>query len=174
MQETEDPYSFGTLLGDVDLHLISEGTHRHLGDTLGAQVREQRGVPGVRFAVWSPNARRVSVVGDFNNWDGRRHGMRLRHSAGIWELFIPRLRSGTIYKYEIVAPSGEVLPLKADPVALRAEVPPATASMVADLSQISWTDAEWEAGRAERQTAAVPMSIYEVHAGSWFGRMAAK
>ncbi|WP_395014695.1 1,4-alpha-glucan branching protein GlgB [Dongia sp.] len=168
VQETEDPYSFGTLLGDVDLHLISEGTHRNLGATLGAQVMEQGGVAGVRFAVWAPNARRVSVVGDFNNWDGRRHGMRLRHSAGVWELFIPRLRPGTIYKYEIVAPSGEVLPLKADPVALRAEVPPATASMVADLALISWTDGDWEAGRAERQTAQAPMSIYEVHAGSWF------
>jgi 1,4-alpha-glucan branching enzyme len=167
VQETEDPYSFGTLLGDVDLHLISEGTHRNLGQTLGAQVMEQGGVSGVRFAVWAPNARRVSVVGDFNNWDGRRHSMRLRHSAGIWELFIPRLRPGTIYKYEIVAPSGEVLPLKADPVALRAEVPPATASMVADLSLISWTDQEWEAGRAARQTPKAPMSIYEVHAGSW-------
>jgi len=168
VQETEDPYSFGTLLGDVDLHLISEGTHRNLGATLGAQVMEQGGVAGVRFAVWAPNARRVSVVGDFNNWDGRRHGMRLRHSAGIWELFIPRLRPGTIYKYEIVAPSGEVLPLKADPVALRAEVPPATASMVADLSLISWTDSDWEAGRAARQNAQAPMSIYECHAGSWF------
>jgi 1,4-alpha-glucan branching enzyme len=168
VQETEDPYSFGTLLGDVDLHLISEGTHRNLGQTLGAQVMEQGGVPGVRFAVWAPNARRVSVVGDFNNWDGRRHAMRLRHSAGVWELFIPRLRPGTIYKYEIVGPSAEVLPLKADPVALRAEVPPATASMVADLSLISWTDAAWEASRADRQTPSAPMSIYEVHAGSWF------
>jgi 1,4-alpha-glucan branching enzyme len=168
VQETEDPYSFGTLLGDVDLHLINEGTHRNLGGTLGAQVVEQGGVAGVRFAVWAPNARRVSVVGDFNNWDGRRHGMRLRHGAGVWELFIPRLRPGTIYKYEIVGPSGEVLPLKADPVALRAELPPATASMVVDLSLISWTDADWEAGRAARQTAEAPMSIYEVHAGSWF------
>ena len=93
VQETEDPYSFGTLLGDVDLHLINEGTHRHLGDTLGAQVIVLSGVPGVRFAVWAPNARRVSVVGDFNNWDGRRHAMRLRHPAGVWELFIPRLRA---------------------------------------------------------------------------------
>jgi 1,4-alpha-glucan branching enzyme len=126
------------------------------------------GVPGVRFAVSAPNARRVSVVGDFNTWVGGRHAMRLRHPAGVWELFIPRLRAGTIYKYEIVAPTGEVLPLKADPVALRAELPPATASVVADLSKISWTDAEWEASRAERQTAAAPMSIYEVHAGSWF------
>jgi 1,4-alpha-glucan branching enzyme len=168
VQETEDPYSFGTLLGDVDLHLINEGSHRQLGDTLGAQVMEQGGISGVRFAVWAPNARRVSVVGDFNGWDGRRHPMRLRHGAGIWELFIPRLRPGAIYKYEIVAPSGEILPLKADPVALRAEVPPATASMVADLSDISWTDGEWEASRAGRQTPAAPMSIYEVHAGSWF------
>jgi 1,4-alpha-glucan branching enzyme len=167
VEETEDPYSFGTLLGDVDLHLISEGTHRRLGECLGAQVMELGGVPGVRFAVWAPNARRVSVVGDFNAWDGRRHPMRLRHSAGVWEIFIPRLRTGAIYKYEIIGPHGELLPLKADPVALRAEVPPATASMVADLSIFSWTDSDWERKRAARQSIQAPISIYELHAGSW-------
>jgi 1,4-alpha-glucan branching enzyme len=167
IEETEDPYSFGTLLGDVDLHLISEGTHRRLGECLGAQVMELGGVSGVRFAVWAPNARRVSVVGDFNSWDGRRHPMRLRHSAGVWEIFIPRLRPGAIYKYEIVGARGELLPLKADPVALRAEAPPATASMVADLSLLSWSDSAWERSRASRQSAGAPISIYEMHAGSW-------
>ncbi|HEY4164718.1 MAG TPA: 1,4-alpha-glucan branching protein GlgB [Dongiaceae bacterium] len=167
VEETEDPYSFGTLLGDVDLHLISEGTHRRLGECLGAQVMELGGVPGVRFAVWAPNARRVSVVGDFNSWDGRRHPMRLRHSAGVWEIFIPRLRPGAIYKYEIIGSHGGLLPLKADPVALRAEIPPATASMVADLSMLSWTDGGWERARASRQSLEAPISIYEVHAGSW-------
>jgi len=167
VQETEDPYSFGTLLGDIDLHLISEGSHHRLGECLGAQVMELGGVSGVRFAVWAPNARRVSVVGDFNSWDGRRHPMRLRHSAGVWEIFIPRLRPGAIYKYEIVGPSGEVLPLKADPVALRAELPPATASMVADLSLLTWSDDAWEAVRGARQSASAPISIYEVHPGSW-------
>jgi 1,4-alpha-glucan branching enzyme len=167
VEETEDPYSFGTLLGDVDLHLISEGTHRRLGECLGAQIMELGGVPGVRFAVWAPNARRVSVVGDFNSWDGRRHPMRLRHGAGVWEIFIPRLRTGAIYKYEIIGPRGELLPLKADPVALRAEAPPATASMVADLSILSWTDGAWERTRAAKQSIRSPVSIYEVHAGSW-------
>src|SRR6185369_12147108 len=138
-----------------------------LGECLGAQVMAIGGVNGVRFAVWAPNAQRVSVVGDFNGWDGRRHPMRLRHSAGVWELFIPRLRPGAIYKYEIVGPTGELLPLKADPVALRAELPPATASTVADLSVISWSDGAWEQERANRQSATAPMSIYEVHAGSW-------
>jgi 1,4-alpha-glucan branching enzyme len=167
VQETEDPYSFGTLLGDVDLHLISEGTHRRLGECLGAQPMTLGGVGGVRFAVWAPNAQRVSVVGDFNAWDGRRHPMRLRHSAGVWEIFIPRLKPGAIYKYEIVGPTGELLPLKADPVALRAELPPATASTVADLSLISWNDGVWESERAGRQSAKAPISIYEVHPGSW-------
>ena len=94
IQETEDPYAFGPILGDVDLHLFSEGTHWQLAERLGASEAELQGVKGVRFAVWAPNARRVSVVGDFNGWDGRRHPMRLRHSAGVWELFIPRIGRG--------------------------------------------------------------------------------
>ncbi len=99
VQETEDPYSFGPILGDVDLHLFAEGKHYKLNRALGAQVTSVASVTGVRFAVWAPNAKRVSVVGDFNQWDGRRHPMRLRHSSGVWELFIPRIGAGSFYKY---------------------------------------------------------------------------
>jgi len=168
VQETEDPYSFGLLLSDEDLHTFSAGTHPDPANSLGASPRTVDGVPGVRFAVWAPNARRVSVVGDFNAWDGRRHPMRLRHSAGIWELFIPRLGIGERYKYEIVGPDMSVLPLKADPFARATEMPPATASIVADVSPFPWTDDEWMAGRAARQRPDAPISVYEVHAGSWF------
>lgn len=166
VQETEDPYSFGLLLGDVDIYLIAEGTHRELGRCLGAQYMSYGGVAGVRFALWAPNARRVSVVGDFNAWDGRRHPMRKRVEAGVWELFIPRLPPGTAYKYEILGPHG-LLPLKADPVALQAEPPPRTASVVSDPSAYTWGDAKWMAARAERQSLQSPLSIYEVHASSW-------
>lgn len=116
-QTAEDPYSFGQLLGEMDLYLFAEGNHRDLSACLGAQLQNVDGVDGVRFAVWAPNARRVSVVGDFNIWDGRRHPMRLRHPSGVWELFIPRLQVGEAYKYEILGAQG-ILPLKADPMAL--------------------------------------------------------
>jgi 1,4-alpha-glucan branching enzyme len=127
---------------------------------------EHDGVAGVRFAVWAPNARRVSVVGAFNQWDGRRHPMRLHIGAGVWEIFIPRMLSGTIYKYEIVGPDGGVLPLKADPVAGAAERPPATASIVID-ENLRWTDEAWFAHRAAAQAADAPISVYEMHAPSW-------
>src|SRR5579875_1604938 len=107
--ETEDPYAFPPLLGDLDVHLLAEGRHHDLGRCLGAHPMRVEGIPGVRFAVWAPNARRVSVVGDFNHWDGRRHPMRLRHGAGVWELFIPRLSPGALYKYELVGPHGGLL-----------------------------------------------------------------
>lgn len=113
-QVTEDPYSFGPQLGDMDLHLFAEGNHRDLSGRFGAQPVQVEGVDGVCFSVWAPNARRVSVVGDFNNWDGRRHLMRLRHGAGVWELFIPRLGVGETYKFEVLGKDG-ILPLKADP-----------------------------------------------------------
>jgi len=166
-QETEDPYSFGLLLGELDLHLIAEGTHYELGRVLGAQAMSVGGVPGVRFAVWAPNARRVSVVGDFNAWDGRRHPMRLRKPSGVWELFVPRIGPGTRYKYELIGPDGALLPQKADPVAHASEAAPATASIVASAEPFAWTDAEWMARRAERQSVTAPISVYEVHAGSW-------
>jgi 1,4-alpha-glucan branching enzyme len=165
--ETEDPYSFPPILGDMDIYLLGEGRHRDFAHAMGAHVTTIDGVPGVRFAVWAPNARRVSVVGAFNAWDGRRHPMRLRFGAGVWELFIPRLGAGTLYKYEIVSSWGETLPLKADPVAWAAEIPPATASIVASPDVPVWRDGAYIARRGERQSASSPISVYEVHAASW-------
>ncbi|MEO8492904.1 1,4-alpha-glucan branching protein GlgB, partial [Pseudomonas sp.] len=166
-QITEDPYSFNQLLlGEMDLYLFAEGNHRDLSSCLGAQVTSVDGVDGVRFAVWAPNARRVSVVGDFNIWDGRRHPMRLRHPSGVWEIFIPRLQPGAAYKYEILGAHG-ILPLKADPMALATQLPPDTASKVAAPLQVDWQDHEWMASRQERQSYNAPLSIYELHVGSW-------
>ena len=164
--EAEDPYSFGLLLGDLDLHLFSEGRHWDLARNFGAQPRLVDGVKGVVFSVWAPNARRVSVTGDFNSWDGRRHPMRLRHDAGMWELFIPRLQPGERYKFETAGADGTVVE-KADPLARRAELAPGTASIVAALPAFDWHDDDWMEERAKRQAADAPMSIYEVHAASW-------
>ncbi|HYD95893.1 MAG TPA: 1,4-alpha-glucan branching protein GlgB [Noviherbaspirillum sp.] len=167
VQYTEDPYRFGLLLGEMDLYLLREGTHRELGRCLGANPMAIDGVAGTRFAVWAPNARRVSVVGDFNGWDGRRHPMRLRVEAGVWEIFIPRLRSGERYQYEIAGADGNVLPLKADPVARATAQPPSTVSVVPSDTPFRWTDQAWMGDRARRQRQGEPMAIYEVHAGSW-------
>ena len=166
VQESEDPYTFDLILGDLDLHLFGEGRHWDLGHTFGAQPRVIEGVEGVTFAVWAPSARRVSVIGDFNGWDGRRHPMRLRHGAGVWELFVPRLIAGTRYKYEIAGADGNIVE-KADPLARAAELPPATASIVAAAADYVWTDTDWMAERAARQRDDARISIYEVHAGSW-------
>jgi len=166
VQETEDPYAFGLLLGDLDLHLFAEGLHREMGYVFGAQHMVVDGVAGVRFAVWAPSAKRVSVVGNFNNWDGRRHPMRLRIEAGVWELFVPRLAIGEVYKYELLGADG-LRVLKADPLALQCEVPPGTASIVADNSAFSWHDADWLKTRNHRQAPDAAISIYELHAGSW-------
>nr|WP_245182335.1 1,4-alpha-glucan branching protein GlgB [Glaciimonas immobilis] len=167
VQETEDPYSFGLLLSEFDVHLLAQGLHVELGRCLGAQPMEVDGVSGTRFALWAPNARRVSVIGDFNLWDGRRHPMRYRHSAGVWELFIPRVMAGARYKYELVGPDGALLPHKADPIARATELPPATASVVASALPFVWNDKAWMAERGERQVATAPLSIYELHAASW-------
>jgi len=167
VHEAEDPYAFGLILGDLDLHLMSEGAHWELPERLGSVVTELEAVPGVAFSVWAPNARRVSVVGDFNSWDGRRHPMRLRHDPGVWELFVPRLKAGERYKYEIVGREGQTLPLKADPLARRTEMPPATGSIVAEPFAFRWTDEAWMADRAARQAPDAPMAIYEVHPASW-------
>jgi 1,4-alpha-glucan branching enzyme len=167
MERTEDAYRFDLLLGELDLHLIAQGAHYNLADTLGAVPMTIGGVPGVRFAVWAPNARRVSVVGDFNSWDGRRHPMRLRREAGVWELFLPGLTAGERYKYEILSPSGHVLPQKADPVARAAEAAPSTASIVVSAAPFRWTDNAWIRGRRGKQQVDGPLSIYELHAGSW-------
>jgi 1,4-alpha-glucan branching enzyme len=165
--EFDDIYSFSPVLGDLDIHLLAEGTHRESYNVLGAHCREHEGVAGVVFAVWAPNARRVSVVGDFNDWDGRRCPMRLRHTAGVWEIFIPGLHPGRFYKYEIVGPDGVVLPLKADPYASRAEHPPDTASCIAPPPQHAWEDRDWRERRWRNNDREAPISVYEVHLGSW-------
>lgn len=173
-QVSADPYAFGTLLGDLDLHLIAEGRHFELGRCLGAQTQVLDGVEGVRFAVWAPNARRVSVIGDFNGWNPVRHPMRLRHGAGIWELFIPGAMGaapGSRYKFDLLGAHGEPLPDKADPVALATEAPPATASVVAQpgtsAPPYTWNDQAWMRHRAAADAHAAPMSIYEMHVSSW-------
>jgi 1,4-alpha-glucan branching enzyme len=160
-----DPYSFGPVLGPMDDYYIGEGSHLRLFDKLGAHEMEFEGIHGTHFAVWAPNAQRVSVVGPWNEWDGRRHPMRNR--MGIWEVFIPVLGTGTIYKYEIVGPNGQVLPLKADPFARQAEMRPRTASVVPDPTPFTWTDQKYMEERASRDWRRTPMSIYEVHLGSW-------
>ncbi|WP_285401221.1 1,4-alpha-glucan branching protein GlgB [Luteibacter sp. ME-Dv--P-043b] len=165
-QEIDDAYRFGNLLGDDDLARLSAGTHTELFLCLGAHPMTIDGVAGVRFAVWAPNAQRVSVVGDFNSWDGRRLPMRKRVPAGVWELFVPGLLPGARYKYEIWGADGSVLQ-RADPVALSAELPPSTASIVADPTAFRWTDDEWLRRRGAMHHAGSPLSIYEVHAGSW-------
>ncbi|MFP4906168.1 1,4-alpha-glucan branching enzyme, partial [Paraburkholderia sp. BR14261] len=169
-QEIEDTYSFGPQLSHEALVRLADGDPYAVLECLGARPLTCDGIPGVRFAVWAPNAKRVSVVGDFNAWDGRRHPMRLRHEAGVWELFIPRVAAGARYKYEILGARGAVLPLKADPCALQTECPPGTASIVAPVEAIdhyAWRDHEWLQTRAERQNARAAMSVYEVHAPSW-------
>jgi 1,4-alpha-glucan branching enzyme len=166
VQESEDPYSFGLLIGDLDLYLFNEGRHHDLPRVFGAQPRVVDGVAGVVFSVWAPNARRVSVVGDWNGWDARRLPMRLRHGAGVWEVFAPRVAPGAIYKYDVAGADGSVVQ-KADPIARASEKPPATGSVVAAAPDFAWSDDDWMAARAKRQAPDAPISIYEVHAGSW-------
>ena len=163
----EDPYRFGPLLGDVDAYLIAEGNHLQLWRVLGAHCRTIDGVAGTAFAVWAPNALRVSVVGDFNEWDGRYHPMRKRVECGVWEIFIPGVAGGARYKFEIERAEGGLLALKADPLARYAEHPPATASIVEAESPFAWTDAAWMERRGAAAGSGAPISIYEVHLGSW-------
>ena len=165
--EFDDPYRFGPLLGDVDEYLLSEGTHRRLWHALGAHMVEIDGVAGTHFAVWAPNARRVSVVGDFNHWDGRTHPMRTRGNTGVWEIFLPGVGEGACYKYEIRAQDGALMPLKADPVGFGSEHPPSTASMVRKLDRYRWQDDGWMQRRAEAHRIGQPITIYEAHIGSW-------
>ena len=163
----DDPYAFSPTVGELDLHLIGEGRHEHLYDTLGAHVREHEGVSGTAFALWAPAARAVSVVGDFNSWDGRLHAMRSLGSGGIWELFLPGVAPGARYKYELLSAGGE-LALRADPYAQETEQPPQTASVVFE-SNHRWSegDAGWLRRRAQQLPLDQPVSIYEVHLGSW-------
>ena len=159
----EDPYRFGPVLDETDVWLLGEGTHLRPFEVLGAHAATMLGISGTRFTVWAPNAARASVVGDFNHWDGRRHPMRLRRECGVWEIFLPGVQNGAHYKFELRAQDGRVLPLRADPYALRAELRPATASVVAQLPVMVAPSAQRRAANALD----APMSIYEVHLGSW-------
>ncbi|HEX6800319.1 MAG TPA: 1,4-alpha-glucan branching protein GlgB [Ktedonobacterales bacterium] len=161
-----DPYSLSPQLSDYDLHLFGEGKHHEIYERLGAHPTTINGVPGTLFAIWAPNARRVSMVGDFNGWDERAAPMRLR-PGGVWELFLPGVGPGALYKYAILSWNGEYRVLKADPYAFAAELRPGTASRVWDLSGYQWQDAAWMAERRERNPLEGPICVYEVHAGSW-------
>ncbi len=161
-----DPYSFMPVLGELDLQLLGEGNHYQSYEKLGAHVRAVDGVTGTHFAVWAPNAQRVSLVGDFNRWDGRRHPMRTLGGTGIWELFVPGLGPGTVYKYEIKGPQGQLIE-KADPHGYYAELRPKSASIVYDIDQYQWGDQAWMEKRAQTDPLEGPISIYEVHLGSW-------
>ena len=162
-----DPYGYGPVLGPMDDHYFAEGSHGRLFDKMGAHVIDHEGMTGTHFAVWAPNARRVSVVGDFNRWDGRRGLMRRRGDAGVWEIFLPEVGAGSAYKFEIIGAQGEPLPLKSDPFAFQSELRPSTASIVAPPPAHVWGDerhqAHWRGVDPRRE----PIAIYEVHAGSW-------
>ena len=161
-----DPYIFPPLLTDFDLHLFGEGNYLKMYEKLGAHLREVDGVKGVNFAVWAPNAVRVSVVGNFNAWDGRRHCMRVHPGAGVWEIFIPELAEGELYKFEIKTRNGD-LRIKTDPVGFQTELRPANASIVYNEMRFSWSDAEWLQKRHQHNGLESPIAIYEVHLGSW-------
>ncbi|MBV9881243.1 MAG: 1,4-alpha-glucan branching protein GlgB [Gemmatirosa sp.] len=164
--EREEPYRFLPTLGDVDLHLFNEGTHRRLWEKLGAHPRTVDGVAGVAFAVWAPNARRVSVVGDFCRWDGRVYPMRRMGASGVWELFIPDIGPGANYMFELITREG-VPRLKTDPFARQMRQAPETASVVVSDEAYAWSDGAWMTERPRREPAQEPMAIYEVHLGSW-------
>lgn len=166
-REIYDPYAFPTLLSDFDLYLIAEGTHYQKYEKMGAHPAVVSGVPGVQFGVWAPNAMRVSVVGDFNQWDGRMSPMRNRGPSGVWELFMPGLAEGTVYKYEIRPMSGGPPLLKSDPYAFRSELRPNTGSIVARLDHHIWSDSGWIEWRGRNDWLSSPISIYEIHLGSW-------
>jgi 1,4-alpha-glucan branching enzyme len=165
--DVTDPYTFGPVLGPMDDYYIGEGSHLRLFDKMGAHLIEHEGAKGVHFAVWAPNASRVSVVGDFNFWDGRRHVMRLRRDTGVWEIFAPDVPAGAKYKYEITTSGGDLLPLKADPFAFKSEMRPQTASVVEHTWQHEWGDKAHRDYWAKADPRRVAISIYEVHAGSW-------
>jgi 1,4-alpha-glucan branching enzyme len=161
-----DPYCYGAIMGEVDLHLFSEGNHLQIYEKFGAHPRTIGGGEGVYFAVWAPNAQRVSVVGDFNGWDGRMNPMRRLLGSGVWELFLPEVREGAHYKFEIRTPSGALL-LKSDPFAFFNQHGVETSSLVYNLERYRWSDQEWMEARPVKRLHTSPISIYEVHLGSW-------
>ena len=165
-ERTRDAYQYGPIMGDVDLHLFSEGQHWKIYEKFGAHLRTIGDATGVYFAVWAPNAERVSVVGDFNDWDGRVNPMRRLLSAGVWELYLPGIKQGAHYKFEIRTQTGAVL-LKSDPFAFFNQHGKSTASLVYDLERYTWNDAEWMDARQKKNWPQSPISIYEVHLGSW-------
>ncbi len=165
--QQHDPYAFSPVLSEFDLHLFGEGKLYQSYEKLGAHLCTHQGVRGVNFAVWAPNAERVSVVGEFNQWDGRRHPMRSRGGVGIWELFIPDIQEGALYKYELLPQGGGPPFTKADPYATAAELRPRTASRVCDVLQYQWNDETWMERRRHANHLEQPLSIYEVHLGSW-------
>ncbi|WP_075185976.1 1,4-alpha-glucan branching protein GlgB [Teredinibacter haidensis] len=163
----EDPYRFGSNIGEQDLYLFGEGTHENAYSFMGAQLKAVDGVAGTQFAVWAPNAKRVSVVGEFNHWDGRRHMMRKHMLSGIWEIFIPGVAEGAHYKYELKAQDGSLLPHKADPYGFYAQQPPEQASRVYDNRRYQWQDSDWNQKKCQFTKRDKAVSIYEVHLGSW-------
>ena len=166
VNEVEDPYRFALQVSDVDMHLHGEGTHYRTYQKMGGHLRTIDGVSGVHFAVWAPNAIRVSVIGEFNRWDGRQHPMQCRGSSGLWELFLPGLGSGSIYKFEVKGPH-DYLTQKSDPYGFASELRPRTASVVWDHEQYAWEDEDWMARRRSCNWFEKPISVYEVHPGSW-------
>lgn len=162
-----DPYAFPSSITDFDIYLLREGKHLYSYEKLGAHLTSVEGVKGVNFAVWAPNARRVSVVGDFNGWDARYHPMQVRGDSGIWELFIPGLEEGTIYRYDLISHHDGYHAVKSDPYGFYSEKRPANASVVFDIDSYEWTDGNWMEARANNSVLTSPMSIYEVHLGSW-------
>ena len=165
-QLTRDPYQYGPLMGEVDLHLFAEGQHWKIYEKFGAHLRTIGDAAGVYFAVWAPNAQRVSVVGDFNGWDGRVNPMRKLIGSGVWELFLPGIKQGAHYKFEIRTQTGAVL-LKSDPFAFFNQHGKSTASMVYDLQRYAWNDEAWMESRRTKNWPQSAISIYEVHLGSW-------
>ena len=165
-RQAHDPYRFGPTIGDLDLHLFGEVKHEHIYRILGAHCCECEGVSGVRFATWAPNAQRVSVVGDFNQWHGLSHTMRSRGPSGVWEMFIPGLTAGENYKFELCDVKGK-LRLKADPYGNRFEMRPATAAVVCPPTEFPWGDQQWLEQRARWDWQQSPVSIYEFHPSSW-------
>ena len=166
VRRTRDPYSFLPTLGEADLYLFGKGDEHRLYDKLGAQLRTIDGVAGVSFAVWAPNAQRISVVGDFNGWDGRSHQMRSLGASGVWEIFVPGVGIGAHYKYEVRSLHGKI-GLKTDPYGFFFETPPKNAAIVWNTKQFSWTDEKWLDQRRQRDALRSPLSIYEIHPGSW-------